>query len=143
MCSPPPPPNFVSWSPNPHVMVFGAGPVGGKLDLHEVQRPGLPCWAQCPYRKRKMPELSQLHSEKVTLCKPGRGASPDPRSGSTLILNFPAPRTVRINVCWLKTIQWTVFYYGSLNTPKQKGRRERWKRKKKGRVRVRHYPNMC
>lgn len=34
---------------------------------------------------------SRAHSKKVTLCKPGRGASPDTKSGSILILNSHLP----------------------------------------------------
>lgn len=44
---------------------------------------------------------SRAHSKKVTLCKPGRGASPDTKSGSILILNSHLPERWEINVCWL------------------------------------------
>ena len=41
------------------------------------------------------------HSEKMTICEPHSGFSPDTESASALILDFQAPELKEIHVCFL------------------------------------------
>ena len=56
------------------------------------------------------------YSEKMAICKPGEGLSPDIKSASALVLDFPVSRTVEINICCLSHQACAIFFfYNNLN----------------------------
>ena len=60
---------------------------------------GAPMGGECPYKERKTWELTLSliwgYSQKVAVCKPGSGLSPETKSVSSLILGFPVCTTMR------------------------------------------------
>lgn len=87
----------------PKVMVFEHGAFGRWFGLGELMRVGLSCWYQCPYKKRHQAAfplslclfspLSTMwgHRQKATICKPGRGSSPEPHFSCSLIWGLQPP----------------------------------------------------
>ena len=70
-------------------------------------------------RELSPPSASWGHSEKMTIHEPGDGASVGSESASTLILDFPASRTMKIHLL-LEAIQPMVTCYSSQNGLRQK-----------------------
>ena len=84
-------------------------------------------WNNCPCKKRLASVFSLLCTlwgqlEKMVVCKPGFGSSPDIRSwsASTLILKFVVSRTASNKGLLFKATQCKVTCYTSVNWKKEK-----------------------
>ena len=96
------------WSPNSQHDAFrGRAPVKGLVPLREGDEAGELALSKSTHQGK----ARWGHSEEVAVCKPEAGSSPDTDSAGSLILDFLASRTERINVVY--TTLSVLFCYGS------------------------------
>lgn len=105
---------FIYWSLAPNVMVFGSGAL-------EVIRPkwchmgGASWYDWCLTRKEQASSVCAMSgpSEKMGICKPGSGSSPEPNHAGSLNSDFQPPELREINVFCL--VPWSMVIYSSLS----------------------------
>lgn len=108
------PPNpSICWSSNPCAYIRDCA-LGRWLKINWVIR-GEP-WSARTSTTKETSEFSLYNVKtmrKVAVCKPGRQPFPEPAQASTLILDFPASRTVWLNFCswnFYGTPSWLIYH---------------------------------
>lgn len=97
-----------------HVPILEIAPLGRWLKINWVIR-GEP-WSARTSTTKETSEFSLYNVKtmrKVAVCKPGRQPFPEPAQASTLILDFPASRTVWLNFCswnFYGTPSWLIYH---------------------------------